>query len=65
MPKIDLYDYDEMDDLTTFEPIRKSAAPVDGHHDLQRRSENGLNRFRKQRQAKERAHMHSTRSDDE
>lgn len=56
MPKIDVYDYDEDDDFVSFEPIRKSVDPVDGHHDLQRRSENGLNRFRNARKLKERSY---------
>lgn len=64
MPKIELYDNYEDEDFTTFEPIRKSADPVDGHHDLQRRSENGLNRFRNARKMKERSNMALHRSED-
>lgn len=45
-------DFDEMDE-PTFVPIRKSQDPVNGKHDLQRRSENGINRFRKERKLKE------------
>lgn len=45
-------DFDEVDD-PTFEPMRRSQEPVSGKHDLQRRSENGINRFRKARKAKE------------
>ena len=45
-------DFDEMDE-PTFEPIRRSQEPVNGKHDFQRRAENGVNRYRKARQAKE------------
>lgn len=47
-------DFDDMDE-PTFEPIRRSTEPVSGKHDLQRRAENGINRYRKARQAKENA----------
>jgi hypothetical protein len=47
-------DFEDMDE-PTFEPIRRSAEPVNGKHDLQRRAENGINRFRKARVAKENA----------
>lgn len=45
-------DFEDMDE-PRFEPIRRSTEPVSGRHDLQRRSENGANRFRKERLAKE------------
>lgn len=47
-------DFEDMDE-PTFEPIRRSTEPVNGKHDLQRRAENGINRFRKARVAKENA----------
>lgn len=71
MPKIPLFDsYDDLDDvvddLSMFEPIRKNTDPINEHHDFQRRSENGLNRFRNARQLKERSRMpHMSGADDE
>lgn len=47
-------DFEDMDD-PTFEPIRRSSAPVSDRHVNQRRAENGINRFRKARVAKENA----------
>jgi hypothetical protein len=47
-------DFEDMDE-PTFEPIRRSQEPVSGKHDLQRRAENGINRFRKARTLKENA----------
>lgn len=35
------------EDYSTFEPMRRDMNPVSGKHDLQRRSENGINRHRK------------------
>lgn len=56
MARLNLQDLDFEDmDEPTFEPIRRSAEPVSGKHDLQRRAENGINRFRKARVAKENA----------
>ena len=42
-----MIDYDEYedDDTPTHEKIRKNTEPVNGRHDIQRRSENGKNRF--------------------
>jgi len=45
---------DEQND-PTFEPIRRSSEPVSDRHVNQRRAENGINRFRKARKAKENA----------
>jgi hypothetical protein len=45
-------DFDEVDE-PIFEPVRRSTEPVNGKHDLQRRAENGINRFRKARLLKE------------
>ena len=54
MARLNLQDLDFEDmDEPTFEPIRKSAEPVSGKHDLQRRAENGINRYRKARKEKE------------
>jgi len=47
------FDTDEMDELPSYEPTRRDQKPVSGKHDLQRRSENGMNRFRKERANKE------------
>ena len=56
MARLNLQDVDFEDmDEPTFEPIRRSTEPVSGKHDLQRRAENGINRFRKARVAKENA----------
>jgi hypothetical protein len=56
MARLNLQDIDFEDmDEPTFEPIRRSAEPVSGKHDLQRRAENGINRFRKARTLKENA----------
>lgn len=57
---------DEDDDATgfaSFEPIRRNTDPVSGKHDMQRRAENGINRFRKNRQAKEQANDRVHRSE--
>lgn len=56
MARVNLQDIDFEDmDAPAFEPIRRSTEPVSGKHDLQRRAENGINRYRKARQAKENA----------
>lgn len=47
-------DFDDID-IPAFEPIRRSSDPVSGKQDMQRRAENGINRFRKARVAKENA----------
>jgi hypothetical protein len=54
MPRLNLQhlDFDEVD-KPIFEPVRRSTEPVNGKHDLQRRAENGINRFRKARLLKE------------
>ena len=45
-------DYDYLDELYEDEPKQermvRTRAPVNEHHDLLRRTENALNRFRKQ-----------------
>jgi hypothetical protein len=54
MPRINIQDFDFEDyEAPSVEPIRRSTEPVNGKHDLQRRAENGINRFRKDRQSKE------------
>ena len=54
MPRIDIRDFDFDDyEQPMVEPIRRNQDPVNGKHDLQRRAENGINRYRKARQAKE------------
>lgn len=35
------------DDNVSHEPIRRNNKPVNSHHDLQRRTENAMNRWRK------------------
>lgn len=53
MPRIEWnYDEDDMDE-PMFEPIRRASEPVSDRHVNQRRAENGINRFRKARLAKE------------
>jgi hypothetical protein len=56
MPRIivtaDMLD-DCCDELNNFEPIRRNTDPVSGRHDMQRRAENGGNRYRKERKLKE------------
>jgi len=48
MPRIRWQDIIDDDvDLPTFESIRTNSDPVNGKHDMQRRSENAINRFRK------------------
>ena len=54
MPKIRFDELDEMDELPMYEPTRRDQNPVSGKHDLQRRAECGINRFRKERASKER-----------
>ena len=56
MPRINWLELneDEQND-PTFEPIRRSSEPVSDRHVNQRRAENGINRFRKARKAKENA----------
>jgi hypothetical protein len=49
----DFLDDFEDDETPSSEPIRRDNKPVSGRHDLQRRSENAKNRFRKLRNEKE------------
>lgn len=44
MPRINWYDPEEYDDIPTRETIRRNTEPVNGHHDMQRRTENAVNR---------------------
>jgi len=53
VPRINWQDVDEDEVEPTFEPIRRSSDPVSDRHVNQRRAENGINRFRKNRQLKE------------
>ena len=46
MPRLNLA-YLDLDELPSFEPTRRDQSPVSGKHDLQRRAENGINRFRR------------------
>lgn len=55
MPRLNLYDMDYDDyDAPTIEPIRRDYDPVNSHHDMLRRTENKMNRERReQRRGKE------------
>ena len=44
----DILDDEYVDDVPLKQSIRPSGKPVNGKHDLQRRSENAINRFRKE-----------------
>ena len=55
MPRINFNDLDETDDAETFAPIRRDNGPISTRHANQRRAEDGINRYAKQRKAKERA----------
>ncbi len=56
MPRINHYELDLEDfDAPSVEPIRRNTDHVNAHHDLLRRTENAINRHRKQaRDLKER-----------
>lgn len=55
MPRINWLELEDDEMEPTFEPIRRSSEPVSDRHVNQRRAENGINRFRNARKAKENA----------
>ena len=54
MPRINIRDFDELDNEPTFEPIRRNNQPISDRQPTQRLAEDRKNRYRKLRELKER-----------